>query len=319
MRRRLLLLLTALACLAVAALPALAADPAEGTVSGATPTVTWAGEILGDISGATTFAISQAGTTGPTCVSGDYCDTFTLTVADAGKNLNVAVKGDDETWVLLEVIAPDDSVSMFYDETDSAKVDIANPAAGEYTVHVVVSPPGPAPIGSYKGTATLTGATATATATATASATATATAEPTATATATPEPTSTPAPQAPPAAPAAAEPARTLALAADRRRLRRAIKGGFRGRTVCTGGCQSVVVRALLPAAAAKRLKLKSSVLATTRLTAAEGRRTFLMRFTPAVRRRLARMKRVDLAVEAVVTDADGRRRTAIDRLTLKR
>jgi hypothetical protein len=78
------------------------------------------------------------------------------------------------------------------------------------------------------------------------------------------------------------------------------------------------------PSATARRLRIADQRATDVQVAAApvavgEGRKIHTLRFPSKLRKRLLRMKRLDLAIEATVTDPDGRRRTATDRITLGR
>ena len=312
MRSRLALLAILLTSGAVA-LPALAADPEEGTVGAGGGVATWSGSVLGDPTGAALDAMAGAGGTNGTCTP-DTCDEFTLHVTHPGTVLEITItgKGGATDAVAVEVEDPSGATVFDYDADTEAVVTLDAPATGDYLIRTLSSPGSPDTAVSgvpYEGRAQLSGV-------AVATATPTVTAEPTQTAapTATPEPTQAAPPPPPP---------RTLALQADRLRIKRAIAKGIRARTRCSGGCARVEVAAFVSPLTARRLGygrvFADVAIARAKPAAGEGRAVHTLVIVRKVRRRLARMKRVDLAVEAVVTDADGRRRTAIDRLTLKR
>ena len=300
------------------ALPALAAEPGEGTVGAAVGEVTWTGAVTGDPTGAVLDAMSEAGGTNGACTA-DTCDEYTLHVVDAGRRLQVDVQstaGPDDA-VAIEVEDPGGATTFAYAKATTATLSLDDPAVGDYVLRVLASPGTPATTASgvpYAGRATLLGVAA-ATPTATATATATPTAAPTGTAT--PAPAAT----APPTA--AATPVRTLALQADRRRISTALSTGIRARSRCAGGCSRVEVAAFVSPLTARRLGLgrqRADVrVALAPVTTGEGRKVHTLVFERRLRNRLRRSKRLDLAVEAVVTDPDGRRRTAIHRITLKR
>lgn len=318
MARFTVVLLTLATC-ALLALPAVAADPEAGTVSGATPTAEWTGEPT-DPSSAAYLAAQLAESAADACAApGSACDTFTLTVAPGGgTTLTVtatAVSADD--FVALSVTDPAGEESFTATDAQSETIVIENPAEGDYTVQVLGSPFLTTSV-PYAGKATLEGAPG---------------AEPTATPTPDPTPAPTPAPtpepqpQPQPAAPApAAAPAPPVALAIqpDRRKLRRAARFGFRTRVVCRGGCTKVKLRAYVSSLTARTLRLGNSkgdveVGSARVLRNAEGRRLAAVTFKPSMRRRIARARRLALAIEATATDPGGRVRTVTKRLTLRR
>ena len=116
---------------------------------------------------------------------------------------------------------------------------------------------------------------------------------------------------APPIAVAGGNRGLRFAVEIDRRRLRRALRLGIRARVRCTTQCRpavSFVVRKRT----ARRLGLRSRVVARGAYRRGfAGRRTFTVRFKPAARRKLRRVRSVRMALVASVRDAQGRRLTA--------
>lgn len=316
MPRVLLTLLLAL----VMALPALAAEPSAGTVSAESPKVTWAGEIV-DALAAYTLALENGSAAEACATPLPVCDTFTLTVdAAAATKLTVtAVGATEDDWPALSVTDPAGNETLVGESQQTQTIVLSNPAKGDYTVRVLGSPAlfvGPM---AYEGTATLEVPAPPPAATPAP----TRAPAPQPTPQPTPEPAPTPPPSAGPPPPVQAGP-RSLAMHADRRRLRRAVRYGFRARVVCHGGCAKVKLRAYVSRLTARNLRLGNfagdvEVGSARILRNAEGRRQTVVTFRPSYRKRLARARRFQLAIEAVATDPDGRVRTTLQRLTLRR
>jgi hypothetical protein len=137
-----------------------------------------------------------------------------------------------------------------------------------------------------------------------------------------PAPEPTPPPQSSPP-PVLAGP-RSLAIQPDRRRLAIAARDGFRTRVACHGGCSKVELRVYISRLTAKNLGLGEydgdvEVGGAPALTDAEGRSATIVSFRRALRKRLARARRLPIAIEAVATDPDGQTRFVLKRLTLRR
>jgi hypothetical protein len=121
---------------------------------------------------------------------------------------------------------------------------------------------------------------------------------------------------------AAAEPSNTIALAGgdaglrfavqlDRRRLRRAVRLGIRGRVRCTTSCRPRLAL-VVSKRTARRYGLRSRVVARgSHRKAFSGRRTFTVRFTRDAKRKLRRARTVRMSLVAVVLDRKGKRLTA--------
>jgi methionine-rich copper-binding protein CopC len=153
MRPTRLLLVPATAAVLATAVPALAADPSSGTVSAATPTASWSGDVIGPV---WTFAsIVQPD---DTFCAPPSCDTYTLTVADGPADLTVAATSEDSSITTLYVKKPDGS-GVFADGIDpeaspnpTTTVKVKKAVNGTYTVNVGVDT---ATTGSYGGLASL--------------------------------------------------------------------------------------------------------------------------------------------------------------------
>jgi hypothetical protein len=175
---------------AIAASVAQAADPGEGKVSAASPTVAWKGQVINSGVTQTAWQSDPAA-----ACEAPSCDTFTLEVADSG-NLLLKLKGFAENRAggdptcSFRVIGPDGKPA--YHEgpcgpKTELKYTIKNAAKGKYTIDVADSHVVSAPE-NYEASATLTGAAPPAGGPA-------------------PTPVATPAPTAAPPAPPASEPA----------------------------------------------------------------------------------------------------------------
>jgi hypothetical protein len=119
--------------------------------------------------------------------------------------------------------------------------------------------------------------------------------------------------------PPAADPPPVLALAVGTPpKLRRALRRGVAAVVGCTEGC-AVGARLKLRARNARRLKLPRVVARGSRRLASAGAGTIRLRFTRPARRRLARLRRVKLTLNATATDSAGQRDARRARVTLKR
>src|SRR4051794_29354430 len=136
------------ASLAVLALGALApgahgATPVSGTLSQASPSLTWTGKLTSFDS----WALLNRGD--DTCLPLS-CDTFPLTVADAPATLNLSVNSDDSD-AYVEVAEPDGSTLLF-GSAAAVTGTIDGIAAGDYVIHVAQAP---SLLGTYSGVAEL--------------------------------------------------------------------------------------------------------------------------------------------------------------------
>jgi hypothetical protein len=154
---RSVLRLTACTFLAAFALasPATAATPESGTVSLAQPSAAWSGTANGYL-----FTVANDFAAAP-CEQ-PYCDSFALTLADAGQLTVVATAATGGGFTRVEIERPDgtslsDGGAADHRET---QITIKEAAAGDYTVRVLTNRPATAD-GSYSATATLTAASAT--------------------------------------------------------------------------------------------------------------------------------------------------------------
>jgi hypothetical protein len=141
-----------------------AATPAEGTVSNSTPKVEWTGTIA---EGAVAYNAFNNNPDAP-CAP-PSCDSFALTVADAGSNLTLLIEldgvGSDGTAADagFRITYPDGSTSFSGGPSEPGKpykLVIKKAAAGDYTVdstNIFVGTPG-----DYKASAELGTGTATA-------------------------------------------------------------------------------------------------------------------------------------------------------------
>jgi hypothetical protein len=311
--RRLISLLVLAACLPAAAL---AADPSGGKVSADAPEATWAGNVTSESAlGALPAVYAEAGGTKGTCEA-PACDAYALEVGEGGTALTVSAAGaTEDDWVALELEDPSGKVSYVYEATSSAEVRVDAPAPGAYAVRVVGAPATPNTDMDYTAKAVLQ------------------TPAPPTIPEPAPTPAPTPGPDAPPAAtpqpkaapPAAVHGARTLAGRADVRRLDRAVDRGLRVRTVCGGGCTKVKVRVYVSPLTGRQAGIsdgRSGEVEVARAPVARnalGRHMHTATFKPSMRRALARLRRLTVAVETTATDPDGRTRTSLHRLALRR
>jgi hypothetical protein len=137
--------------------------------------------------------------------------------------------------------------------------------------------------------------------------------------TATPDPTATAEPTVTPA-PTVQPPAQRATVKVKAAKLRTALKNGLALELSCPAAC-TLTARLQLPAKSARALKLgrKATYVArgTVRMTAA-GKRTLRVKFTRAAKRRLARLRRVDLVL-VLDTVEGGKRAKSTRKVRLKR
>ena len=134
MNTRRLVLATVLAAAVAAPSAASAATPETGSVSFAAPNFKWNGSTTNG--GATTISSIQNGGT-YACVA-PSCDTFTLTVADAGGDLKITVNNGSNGFLMVEVVKPDGSTIYNGGAEGEPKtvVGIKNAPKGDYEIHV---------------------------------------------------------------------------------------------------------------------------------------------------------------------------------------
>jgi hypothetical protein len=142
----------------------------------------------------------------------------------------------------------------------------------------------------------------------------------------TPEPTSTATPQPTPTATATPEPtvqppaAQKLTVKVKAAKLRRALKKGLALEVACPAACR-LTARLQLEAKAARTLRLgrKATYVArgTLRATTA-GKRTLRVKFTRAAKRKLAKLRRVDLVL-VLTADEGGKRTKSTRKVRLRR
>jgi hypothetical protein len=126
-----------LASALVAAVPAFAADPGEGTVSKAAPKVAWTGQSVNG--GATTIpAVANSGA--PACVS-PSCDTFNLTVADSADLTVTADAPDTGGFLMIQIVKPDGETvySSGAEGETGNKVRIKKAPTGAYEVQIAAN------------------------------------------------------------------------------------------------------------------------------------------------------------------------------------
>ena len=131
--RRIILLSTTLA--AIAALPALASDPSEGTVSPTSPTTAWSGEVQASSVGYTLYTV--AGQSPSDSCDQPHCDTYTLKV-EGGGNLTLTIESDTEALNEIDIALEkaDGSMVVFTGSDGKAKGTIKNLPAGTYPIYV---------------------------------------------------------------------------------------------------------------------------------------------------------------------------------------
>lgn len=144
----------ALAALAAAAVPALATEPGEGTVSKANPKVEWTGES----NAYGVYPIHGIAQAGEPC-SAPACDSFTLEVADQDTLTltadNDATGGPGSDSVEMDVVTPGGETIYTQSAPDEpVTVKIKNAAKGTYTVNVLVNQPANVS-GAFKASAVL--------------------------------------------------------------------------------------------------------------------------------------------------------------------
>jgi hypothetical protein len=145
----------ALAVAVVAAAPALASDPSSGTVSSTSPQVSWTGNATGYGVVPLNILITATGRD-PICPP-SACDTFKLTVADAGDLVVTADCLCTNNFIELHVHKPDGKTLYYLSEQGgSAEIDIPGAATGDYTVDVLTNEPVQLGSGAYSAAAQLT-------------------------------------------------------------------------------------------------------------------------------------------------------------------
>lgn len=154
MRMRTLLVPPAIVALAAAAVPALAAEPSEGTVSKANPKVEW----TGTSNAYGVYPIHGIAQAGEPCAA-PACDSFTLEVADQDTLTltadNDATGGPGSDSVEMDVVTPSGETIYTQSAADApVVVKIKNAAKGSYTVNVLVNQPANVS-GTFKASAVL--------------------------------------------------------------------------------------------------------------------------------------------------------------------
>jgi hypothetical protein len=132
-----IVLLTALAALALPS-GAGAAEPDAGTVSAASPKVTWSGTVQGGILFHNTFFYEPAGTL-PCQAPG--CDTFTLENAAGGADLTIELASEQSPDISVRIQDPSGTWTYYNGWNDTApvtKVRLKKAAKGTYVLNVVI-------------------------------------------------------------------------------------------------------------------------------------------------------------------------------------
>jgi hypothetical protein len=135
------------AALAAAAVPALAADPGEGTVSASAPKVSWKGQSING--GATTIpAVGNGGA--PVCQA-PSCDTFALTVKDSADLIVFADAPDSGGFTMVQIVKPDGEkvYNSGAEGETSTKVRIKKAPAGDYKVEIATNALDPMEYSAY--------------------------------------------------------------------------------------------------------------------------------------------------------------------------
>jgi hypothetical protein len=139
---------TLLLALALAA-PAAAATPASGTVSLAAPSAAWSGTANGYL-----FTVANDFAAAP--CQAPYCDSFALTLADAGQLTITATARTGGGFTRVEIERPDGTTISDGGAADHRETTLTIKEAekGDYTVRVLTNRPAHTD-GSYDATATL--------------------------------------------------------------------------------------------------------------------------------------------------------------------
>lgn len=160
-------ILTSLLLVLAVAIPAIAAEPESGSVSGAAPETAWVGGMDGDpTTGLLLAGFADNGGTMGYCEEADVaavCDVYTLTVTDPGTKLSVTATADDDIGTMaVEILPPAGGPEpvYVYDFAVSATATVENPTAGEYTINVLGAPNFPLDVVTYTASAKLEGAAA---------------------------------------------------------------------------------------------------------------------------------------------------------------
>ena len=125
-----------IAAVTLAALPAFASDPSEGTVSPSSPTTAWVGDVQASSIGFTLFTVGGQSPSGGNCRQ-PYCDTYTLKV-EGGGNLTLTAESDTEGLNELDIAIEkaDGSVNVYSGPDGKAKGTVKNLPAGTYPIYV---------------------------------------------------------------------------------------------------------------------------------------------------------------------------------------
>src|SRR3954451_20646634 len=143
----------AAAAAAAVAVPALASDPASGTVSEAAPSVTWKGNATGYGVVPTNILVTTAGQD-PQCPP-TACDKFALTVADSFDLVVTAAQSAHDNFTELHVVQPDGSVQYVQSEDGkAATIKVKKAAKGDYGIEVLTNESADQS-GAYDASATL--------------------------------------------------------------------------------------------------------------------------------------------------------------------
>ena len=148
-----ILSIAALAVLATAA-PAMASNPASGTVSDTSPSVTWQGQAPGYGVVPANILVTATGRD-PLCPP-KTCDTFQLTVDAAHPLIVTALCQTGNNFTELHVHTPDGTtLYTVSDQGSSAEIDLDQAAPGQYTIDVLTNDPAGLSQGNYDASADL--------------------------------------------------------------------------------------------------------------------------------------------------------------------
>ena len=159
-------LVLALAALALLPATASAAEPATGTVSAASPKVTWSGTIQGGILFHNTYFYegTTADSAGTLPCQAPGCDTFTLENAEGGVDLMLELASDQSPDISMRIQDPSGTWTYYdgwSDGSPATKVRLKKAPKGTYVINVVIrrlgttQPTAVDDTSDYKGTASL--------------------------------------------------------------------------------------------------------------------------------------------------------------------
>lgn len=124
--------LLAVVLAAAVAVPALAADPENGTISPSSPKTAWKGSVEASSVGYTLYTV--AGQNPSESCEQPYCDTFTLKLE--GTTANVALMAKTEGVNEIDIALDKDGEVTTFSGDDMAKGTVKNLPPGEYKIYV---------------------------------------------------------------------------------------------------------------------------------------------------------------------------------------